>query len=212
MISAIRFEGYSLVSQVPSELTAIGAPTRTLWMWLGSAYTVLVAAFGWGVWQSAGVNRAVRIVGGLMLAYGSLGLLSPLPDAPARVLAAGGGTWSGTMHVVLGGETVGLMFLAIGFGAAASGRVSASTPSSAAGAHYVRRPDVRRSSRLGPGRAPPWIRLWERITLPCSLRGRGAGDRAAARPKGPRSRRSGTGPRTAVALSCGLRVVVHSSP
>ena len=54
MIGAIRFDGYSLVSQVPSELTAIGAPTRTLWMWLGSAYTVLVAAFGWGVWQSAG--------------------------------------------------------------------------------------------------------------------------------------------------------------
>ncbi len=77
MIGVIRFEGYSLVSQVPSELTAIGAPTRTLWMWLGSAYTVLVAAFGWGVWQSAGQNRAVRIVGGLMLAYGSLGLLWP---------------------------------------------------------------------------------------------------------------------------------------
>src|SRR4030095_10125037 len=42
MIGAIRFEGYSLVSQVPSELTAIGAPTRTLWMWLRSAFTVLV--------------------------------------------------------------------------------------------------------------------------------------------------------------------------
>ena len=54
MICVIRYEGYSLVSQVPSELTAIGAPTQALWMRLGSIYTVLVAAFGMGLWQSAG--------------------------------------------------------------------------------------------------------------------------------------------------------------
>ena len=78
-------------------------------------------------------NRAVRIVGGLMLAYGSLGLLWPFAAMHQReVLAAGGGTWSDTMHVVLGGVTVLLMFLAIGFGATAFGRGSASTPSSAA--------------------------------------------------------------------------------
>ena len=123
MIGTIRFEGYSLVSQVPSELTAIGAPTRTLWMWLGAAYTVLLAAFGWGVWESAGRNRVVRIVGGLMLAYGSLGLLWPFAAMHQReVLAAGGGTWSDTMHVVLAGVTVLLMFLVMGFGATAFGK------------------------------------------------------------------------------------------
>ena len=31
MIWAIRYEGYNPVSQVPSELTAIGAPTERLW-------------------------------------------------------------------------------------------------------------------------------------------------------------------------------------
>lgn len=31
MIGAIRFEGYSHISQTPSELSAIGAPTRSLW-------------------------------------------------------------------------------------------------------------------------------------------------------------------------------------
>ena len=35
MIWAIRYEGYSLVSQVPSELTAIGAPTQWVWTLLG---------------------------------------------------------------------------------------------------------------------------------------------------------------------------------
>jgi len=167
MIGVIRFEGYSLVSQVPSELTAIGAPTRTLWMWLGSAYTVLVAAFGWGVWQSAGRNRAVRIVGGLMLAYGSLGLLWPFAAMHQReVLAAGGGTWSDTMHVVLGGVTVLLMFLAIGFGATAFGRrfrlysIISSVVLIAFGAlTFVEAP------RLGSGLPTPWIGLWERINI-----------------------------------------------
>ena len=123
MIWAIRYEGYSRVSQVPSELTAIGAPTRALWARLGWIYTVLVTAFGWGVWESAGRNRAVRIVGSLILAYASLGLLWPFAAMHQReVLAAGGATLSDTMHVVLGGVTVFLMFLAIGFGATAFGK------------------------------------------------------------------------------------------
>ena len=46
MIWGIRYEGYSAISQVPSELTAIGAPTQALWARLGWIYTVLVAGFG----------------------------------------------------------------------------------------------------------------------------------------------------------------------
>ena len=123
MIWGIRYQGYNLISQVPSELTAIGAPTQRLWAMLGPIYTLLVAIFGWGVWESAGRNRAVRIVGGLLLAYASLGLLWPFaPMHQREILAAGGGTLSDTMHVALGGMTVFLMFLAIAFGAAAFGK------------------------------------------------------------------------------------------
>jgi len=68
MIWGIRYEGYSLISQVPSELTAIGAPTQALWARLGWIYTVLITAFGVGVLKAAGRTRAVRIVGGLILA------------------------------------------------------------------------------------------------------------------------------------------------
>jgi len=60
MIGAIRYEGYSLISQVPSEPTAIGAPTRSLWMWLGAVYTVLMGAFGWGVWKSEIARASCR--------------------------------------------------------------------------------------------------------------------------------------------------------
>jgi Protein of unknown function (DUF998) len=65
---ALQWEGYSSVSQTVSELSAIGAPTRPLWVTLAIAYTALVAAFGWGVLQSAGQTRSLRIVGWLVVA------------------------------------------------------------------------------------------------------------------------------------------------
>ncbi len=167
MISAIGYEGYSLISQVPSELTAIGAPTRSLWMALGAAYTILTAAFGWGVWKSAGHNRAVRIVGGLILAYASLGLLWPFaPMHQREVLAAGGGTWSDTVHVALGGVTVLLTFLAMGFGATAFGKrfrvysiVSIVLLLAFGGLTFLEAP------RLQANLPTPWIGLWERISI-----------------------------------------------
>ena len=167
MIGAIRFEGYSRISQVPSELTAIGAPTRSVWMLLGAVYTGLVTAFGWGVWKSADRSRALRIVGGLMLAYGALGLLWPFAAMHQRdVLAAGGGTLSDTMHVVLGGVTVFLMFLAIGVGAAAFGKrfrlysIASIVVLLAFGAlTFLEAP------RLQANLPTPWIGLWERIDI-----------------------------------------------
>ena len=56
---ARQWPGYSSASQTISELSAIGAPTRSLWLLPGAVYTVLVTAFGWGVWKSAGRIRRV---------------------------------------------------------------------------------------------------------------------------------------------------------
>jgi len=167
MIWTIRYEGYSLISQVPSELTAIGAATRATWMWLGSIYTVLIAAFGWGIWSSSGRNRAAKVMGGLILAYGSLGLLWPFaPMHQREVIAAGGATWTDTMHVALGGVTVLFMFLAIGFGAAALGKrfrvysiVSGLVLLAFGGLTFVDAP------RLQANLPTPWIGLWERINI-----------------------------------------------
>jgi pimeloyl-ACP methyl ester carboxylesterase len=167
MIWAIRYDGYSPISQVPSELTAIGAPTRALWSQLGWIYTVLVTAFAFGVWKSGGRNRAVRIVGGLLLTYASLGFLWPFAAMHQReVLAAGGGTLGDTMHVLLGGVTVLLMFLAIGFGAAALGKrfrrysIASIVVLLAFGAlTFVEAP------RLQANLPTPWIGLWERLNI-----------------------------------------------
>jgi hypothetical protein len=167
MILGIRYEGYNPISQVPSELTAIGAPTRALWARLGWIYTVLVTAFGIGVWKSAGRNHAVRIVGGLILAYASLGLLWPFAAMHQReVLAAGGGTLSDTLHVLLAAVTVSLMFLAIGFGASAFGKrfrlYSIATIVVLlvfGGLTFLEAP------RLQANLPTPWIGLWERVNI-----------------------------------------------
>ena len=167
MIWGIRYEGYNPISQVPSELTAIGAPTQALWARLGWIYTVLVTAFGLGLWKSAGGNRPLRIVGGLIFAYASLGLLWPFAAMHQReVLAAGGATLSDTMHVALGGVTVLLMFLAIGFGATAFGKrfrlysiASIVVLLAFGGLTFLEAP------RLQTNLPTPWIGLWERINI-----------------------------------------------
>ena len=167
MIGAIGSEGYSRISQTPSELTAIGAPTRSLWMLLGAVYTVLVTAFGWGVWKSAGRDRALRIVGGLLVAYGSLGLLWPFaPMHQREVLAAGGGTLSDTMHLVLATATVLLMFVAMGVAASAFGkRFRVYSIASVAVLVAFGALTFWDAPRVQANLPTPWIGLWERSNI-----------------------------------------------
>lgn len=120
---AMQYEGYSSITQTVSELSAVGAPTRALWVVLGVIYTLLMTAFGWGVRTVATQNRPLRIAGGLMVAYGITGLGWPLfPMHLREVLATGGGNWSDTMHIVFTMFTVLLMLLAMGYGAVALGK------------------------------------------------------------------------------------------
>jgi hypothetical protein len=115
------WEGYSSAAQTISELSAIGAPTRPLWMLLGTVYTVFMVAFGWIVWESAPPNRALRVVGALIMTQGVFAYFWP-PMHQRAVLAAGGGTLTDTLHIVWTIVT-GLFFMfAIGFGAAAFGK------------------------------------------------------------------------------------------
>jgi hypothetical protein len=114
---------YNCASQTISELSAIDAPTRPIWLWLGILYTLLMIAFAGGVWKSAGQNHALRIAGALLIAYAALGVLWPFASMHLReVLAAGGGTISDTMHIALGAVTEILYLLALGFAAAAFGK------------------------------------------------------------------------------------------
>ena len=111
--------------QQPDRKRTIGRGCTTRWLWvpLGCIYTLLVAAFGVGVRRRAGDNRALRMAGGFLVAYGITGLAWPLfPMHLREVLAAGGRTWSDTMHIAFPLFTVVLMLLAMGFGASSFGR------------------------------------------------------------------------------------------
>jgi len=123
IIVPAQWPAYHSASQTVSELSAIDAPTRTLWDWLCAPYTILVMAFAVGVWRAAAGNRPLRATGGLLLAYGGLGLFWPFAPMHLReTLAAGGATFSDTLHITLGAVTEVLFLLALGFAAAAFGR------------------------------------------------------------------------------------------
>lgn len=123
VVAPMLWENYSSTSQTVSELFGIGAPSRPLVVALFLTYGVLVIAFGLGVWGSAGRRRSLRITGGLLVAYGVVGLAGPFfPIHLRKALAAGEGSLTDTMHGIITMVLVLFMLLAIGFGAAAFGK------------------------------------------------------------------------------------------
>lgn len=113
------WETYDSASQTVSELSAVDAPTRLLWNLLAIPYTLLVMAFGWGIARSGADNRRLHIAGMLLIIYGALGMIWPFAPMHLReTLAAGGGTFSDTVHLTLGGISELLFFLSMGFAAA----------------------------------------------------------------------------------------------
>jgi len=159
------YEGYNWVTQTVSELSAVDAPTRPLWFVLGIVYTLLIAAFGWGVFRSAGQKRTLRLVGILLIINGLIGLTwSPMHQR--EVLAAGGGTFTDTWHLVMATITVLLMFLSIGFGASAFGKAFRFYSIATIIVFivfglltFVEAPNVDKNGLT------PYIGLWERINI-----------------------------------------------
>jgi pimeloyl-ACP methyl ester carboxylesterase len=167
IVIAMRWPGYSALAQTVSELSAIGAPTRSAWVPAAALYTILVTAFGFGVWRSAGGERALRTVGGLIVAYGALGLIWPFAPMHLReTLAAGGGTVSDTLHVTLGIVTVVLMLSAITAGTAAFGeRFRFYSVASLIVLVIFGAATFADAPRVGANLPTPWVGLWERINI-----------------------------------------------
>src|SRR6185436_6087920 len=112
---------YNIVTLTVSELSAIGASTRPIWVALVVLYPVLLIAFGWGVLQTAGSSRQLRIAGILIIAYCVMNFYWP-PMHQREVIAAGGGTLTDTLHIGWAITTPLFNMLLMAFGAAALGK------------------------------------------------------------------------------------------
>jgi hypothetical protein len=161
IIAALLYEGYDSTSQTVSELSAIGAPTRPVWLWLGIPYTLLATAFGWGVWVSAGRNRPLRVVGGLMVAHGIIGLFWPPMHMRGDEFSL-----TDTMHIVFGVVTVLIMLLTIGFGAAAFGKRFRLYSIATIALLIVFGALIGLDGpRISANLPTPWVGVWQRINI-----------------------------------------------
>lgn len=99
IIAGTLYKGYSFNEQAVSELFAIGAPTAGLVVPLFTVCSLLLIAFGWGVWLSASNSRLLRLLAIMIWANGldSLVLWIFFPMHMRGVSP----TFTDTMHIVL---------------------------------------------------------------------------------------------------------------
>ncbi len=118
IVAGMLWQGYSFTDQAISELSGVGAPTRSLVVSVLLVYDVLLLAFGFGIWAQSR-QRALRLIGGIMVTIGVLGLVGmPFP----LQLGVTEASFSNTMHSIIAG-VVGLLFLlGMGLGAFANGK------------------------------------------------------------------------------------------
>jgi len=113
VIGGTRWQNYSWLSQEFSRLSAIGAPSRPIHLLLSLVYSLVVIAFGLGVWQSAGRNRSFRVIGGALIVYAIGNWMWPkfFPEDLSKPVSA----LTNTMHIVLTIVTVLTWMLILGF-------------------------------------------------------------------------------------------------
>lgn len=119
LLGAAQWENYSFASQAVSELSAIGAPSRSLLLWLGAVYDLFVLAFALGVWRSAGSKRSLRFTAAFL--FGTVIVDTLFRFAPMHMRGTPP-TLTDTMHIVLSGAISLCILLAVTSSAAAFGR------------------------------------------------------------------------------------------
>jgi hypothetical protein len=157
----MHYEGYVIAAYTPSELSAINAPTRVLWVLLCLPYSLAFAVFGWGVLQVKDHDRNLRLVGSLIIAYCIFGFYWP----PMH-MRGNEATLTDTLHIAWAVVTNIFMWLFMGFGAAALSRRFRIYTISSIALHLVfgaltfaEAPNI---AINGP---TPTIGIWERINI-----------------------------------------------
>jgi hypothetical protein len=141
LLSGLLYEGYSFKDQVISELTALGSPVRPLMLAAMTAHGLLVAAFGVGIWRSAGRSRSLRWVGPFLIASSIVGFFTHVvfpmssrwmePSFTDTMHIIGTGVWSLFILVAMvlsavayrgwfRGYSIVTLLVLVGFGTASS--------------------------------------------------------------------------------------------
>jgi len=116
VLAPLQWPDYSSTSQTVSELIATDAPTRPLVTALFVAYSLLIYAFGVGVWQSAGGKLALRLAAVGLIGKEVLGLIVTL-FFPIHLRGVPV-TMSDTLHGIL--TMVGNLFMLLALGCVAA--------------------------------------------------------------------------------------------
>ena len=160
-----QWGSYSSLSQAVSELSAVGAPTRALWIALCIPYTLMVIAFGCGVLMAAGESRALRVAGAMFVVQGVVGAYWPpmhLRDAET--------TLTDTLHIAWTAGWLATMLTAMGFGAAALGRrFRLYTLATVAVFIAFGTLTSMEATRLANDLPTPFLGLWERINMGAAM-------------------------------------------
>jgi hypothetical protein len=164
LTAAMVYPSYhGFISQAVSELTAIGAPTRSLVHPMFIAYDVLVIAFAVGLWMTVREDR-LRVTAAFIAAIGAVGLLAaPFADMNQRgaVLAA-----NDQLHIAVTTVIVLCIFGGVMFAAATLTRrfFAYSMATLVVLAVFGVLAGVQ-GMRLAAGEPTPWLGLTERIHI-----------------------------------------------
>jgi len=97
--ASLLYPGYSFSDQAVSELFAIGAPTTRIVVPLFTLSSLLLGAFAFGVWSSAGHNRLLRLAAAMFLGSALVGAV--LWNFFPMHMRGEAPTFTDTMHLVL---------------------------------------------------------------------------------------------------------------
>lgn len=161
----VKYEGYSIVSQTVSELSAIDAPTRSQWVLLCIPFSLFTIAFGLGIWLAGRSVKKLQFVACVVILDAIIGLFWP-PMHRREVIAAGGGTLTDTLHIAWTFIHLVFMLLMIGFGAAALGKTFRIYSIITVLAFILFGIlTARESPGMEAGEPTPYIGVWERFNM-----------------------------------------------
>jgi hypothetical protein len=151
-----------------SELSATSAPTRVFLLSMLPVGSLLLIAFGIGVWITADGYRTLRMVGGFLVAFGITGVAwLPFPMTSREDMEQGVLSPNDLGHLILSALTVRLIVVILGFGAATIHNLtfrvySVVTVSAVLGFGAV---VAMQAPKVGKGLPTPWMGLFERINV-----------------------------------------------